>query len=79
MNSPQSQNDAVGSIVRRYVTADIRNTAEAVTLLHRLNFLLSIFRKYNKVANVHKIGDFMYICKNISSSWLTTTGRKDSA
>jgi hypothetical protein len=43
MNSPQSQNEAVGSIVRRYVTADTTNAKTAVSLFQRLNFLLSIF------------------------------------
>ena len=42
MNSPQSQKDAVGSIVERYVNAEIRNTAAAVRRFHCLNFLLSI-------------------------------------
>ena len=63
MNSPQSQNDADGSIVIRYVNAEITNTAAAVILLHRLNFLLSIFsvsptkeQRYKHIA---------YICKKL--------------
>lgn len=42
MNSPQSQNEAVGSMVSRYVTADITNDNAAHILFARLNFLLSI-------------------------------------
>ena len=42
MNSPQSQKDAVGSMVERYVTALMRNTTAATTLFQILNFFLSI-------------------------------------
>ena len=42
MNSPQSQKDAVGSIVIRYVTAATTKTKVAVSLFHKVNFLLSI-------------------------------------
>ena len=42
MNSPQSQNEADGSIVIRYVTAATTKTTAADILFHKLNFLLSI-------------------------------------
>ena len=42
INSPQSQNDAVGSMVIRYVTAAIMNTKVAVILFQSVNFLLFI-------------------------------------
>ena len=45
INSPQSQNDAVGSIVERYVNAEMRKTTAAVRRFHCLNFLLSINNK----------------------------------
>ena len=46
MNSPQSQKDAVGSMVDRYVKAETTNTAAAAILFHRLNFLLSILLSF---------------------------------
>lgn len=63
MNSPQSQNDADGSIVIRYVNAEITNTAAAVILLHRLNFLLSIFSVNTTKGQRYAI--CLYICKNL--------------
>ena len=42
MNSPQSQNDADGSMVSRYVTADTTNATAAVILFQILNCFLSI-------------------------------------
>ena len=42
MNSPQSQKEAVGSIVIRYVTAETARTKKAEILFQRVNFLLSI-------------------------------------
>ena len=53
MNSPQSQNDADGSIVRRYVTADTTREARAHILFHKLNFLLSITDCLSRLANRH--------------------------
>ena len=85
MNSPQSQKEAVGSMVNRYVTAAITNTAAAVSLFHNVNFLLSINFYYFvlQVIVIFAISGQIYaynhyICKNkFSSRWLTTTGRKD--
>ena len=48
INSPQSQNDAVGSIVLRYVNADTTKANAAAILFHRLNFFSVITRKDNK-------------------------------
>ena len=48
MNSPQSQKDAVGSMVLRYVNADTAKTIAAVILFHRLNFFSVITYKYRK-------------------------------
>ena len=42
MNSPQSQNDAVGSIVSRYVRADTTSTNTAEILFQRVNVLFFI-------------------------------------
>ncbi len=42
MNSPQSQNDALGSMVIRYVTAATTVTAAATMLFHSLNPLSDI-------------------------------------
>ena len=42
MNSPQSQKEAVGSIVERYVKAAMTNTATDTMRFQSLNFLLSI-------------------------------------
>ena len=39
MNSPQSQNEAVGSIVRRYVTAATAKTSHPQSVFHNLKFL----------------------------------------
>ena len=47
MNSPQSQKEAVGSIVRRYVTAATTKTKTAVSLFHKVNFLLFIVYHLN--------------------------------
>ena len=44
MNSPQSQKEAVGSIVERYVNAEMRKTTAAVRRFQRLNFLPSIIK-----------------------------------
>jgi len=44
MNSPQSQNEAVGSMVRRYVAAAIAKTIHPQSVFHNLNcFILSLF------------------------------------
>ena len=48
MNSPQSQNDAVGSIVDRYVAEEMTSTATATIQFHLLNVFLSITHKGNK-------------------------------
>lgn len=63
MNSPQSQKDAEGSIVIRYVKAEMTNTAAAVTLLHKLNFLLSIFSVNRTKWQIYE--HIAYICKNL--------------
>ena len=42
MNSPQSQKDADGSMVDRYVNAAITNTTAAAILSQSLNFLFYI-------------------------------------
>ena len=43
MNSPQSQKEAVGSIVRRYVAAAIAKTTQPQSVFHNLNcFILSL-------------------------------------
>ena len=43
MNSPQSQKEAVGSIVERYVTAAMTKTTAATIRFHRLNLFLSMY------------------------------------
>ena len=40
MNSPQSQKDAVGSIVRRYVAAAMAKTSHPQSLFHNLKFFI---------------------------------------
>ncbi len=45
MNSPQSQNDAVGSMVLRYVNADTTKAAAAAILFHKLNLFSVITYK----------------------------------
>ena len=40
MNSPQSQNEAVGSMVRRYVAAAIAKTTHPHSVFHNLNFFI---------------------------------------
>jgi hypothetical protein len=52
INSPQSQKDAVGSIVARYVAHDATSTATATIQFHLLNVFLSI--SINKVYKVNK-------------------------
>ena len=47
MNSPQSQKEAVGSIVERYVKADTTKAAAAAILFHKLNFFSVIVYKYS--------------------------------
>ena len=42
INSPQSQKDAVGSMVARYVAHDASSTATATIQFHLLNVFLSI-------------------------------------
>jgi hypothetical protein len=40
MNSPQSQKDAVGSIVRRYVAAAMAKTTHPHSVFHNLKFFI---------------------------------------
>ena len=42
MNSPQSQNEAVGSIVRRYVAAAIANTTHPQSVFHNLKCFICL-------------------------------------
>ena len=46
MNSPQSQKDAVGSMVLRYVNADTTKANAAAILFHKLNDFVVIDHKY---------------------------------
>jgi hypothetical protein len=61
MNSPQSQNEAVGSIVRRYVAAAIAKTIHPQSVFHNLKcfifMLFLVFRPFygNLGAKVRKI------------------------
>ena len=48
MNSPQSQKDAVGSMVLRYVNADTTKANAAAILFHSLNVFSVIAYKYSK-------------------------------
>jgi hypothetical protein len=48
INSPQSQKDADGSIVERYVKADMAKTTNAVIRFHKENFLSVITHKDTK-------------------------------
>lgn len=47
MNSPQSQKDAVGSMVLRYVNADTTKANAAAILFHSLNVFSVIAYKYS--------------------------------
>ena len=69
MNSPQSQKEAVGSIVRRYVTAEAANAKTALILCHKVNFFLSIICKDTIKSD--------YLCKNCpmtDSDWKKRLG-----
>ena len=70
INSPQSQKDAVGSIVERYVNAAITKTTAEVIPSQSLNFLLSInkfkissFAETMYFSELAKIKQISYLCK----------------
>ena len=54
MNSPQSQKEAVGSMVERYVKAETAKTSAATIRFHILNLLLSIKSIVSQNANIGK-------------------------
>src|SRR5574344_1249486 len=76
MNSPQSQKDAVGSIVERYVKADMTKTTPATILFHRLNFFLSIICISYKW-QIYKIDSLSL--QKIWTPWQRTIGKEDWA
>ena len=46
MNSPQSQKEAVGSMVRRYVAAAIAKTTHPHSVFHNLNCFIIVYFLY---------------------------------
>jgi len=63
INSPQSQKEAVGSIVERYVNEAMTKTTADVIPFQSLNFLLSIFINSLFLSELAKIKQIRYLCK----------------
>ena len=73
INSPQSQNEAVGSIVRRYVAAATAKTIHPQSVFHNLNcFILLLFLCFRPFLG--KIG-----CKGTTKSGKRKVKRRKSA
>ncbi len=71
INSPQSQNEADGSIVEIYVNEAITSTMTDVTRFHNLNCFLSIILMFSFWADDSFAGTILqiygnnpYLCKN---------------